>query len=1378
MLKHLKNFIILTGIICSGNNIKAQSCNFTCKDTVFVSLGSDCKATLSFEQLVLDKGNCGNDFTVKVQDKFGKIVPNVFDKTDIGKELSAFLTNAQSNQQACISVVKVIDATGPEMQCKDEYADCRAYSLVTDNVFTPPTVTDNCTAVLGLEHNDQYFDLECQQKSFTGPFDKSRWVKNSPCKSNSDIQFSADSDSLNVLSGLTNDTCKLSIGIATPYELKLRFNWSSDGIAMTAGDSFGIKINGIFTRLDTNGIKQGVVATKLLDKGMNLEFVVYSDGQGVPFRIIISGLETDSKLKALVERHWNAYDMYGNKSGCVQNIFILKNYIEDVTFPANFTDSITTQTNCGGNYTPDVTGWPYLKTGKYSTSLGIIELKPGKNECLQTSYQDKVNQICQGSYEIQRSWKVMESCSGDSIVHMQTIRVLDAAAPDIACPPQLIIPVHSFDCLADVVIPDFTATDKCSPNGIQKSVSTSFGGIGFGPFAGISPGKYTVTYTAKDGCGNQASLTTELEVKDLAAPIAKCKQNVIITLDKAGKATVNVAQTDNASTDNCCVQDIKIKRKKDSQNAFALTVNVSCADAPKLPVEMKVTDCYGNFAVCESSVNIVDDIAPVVVCPGDVTISCENDLSFLDKYGSPSVNDNCSVNVLYSFTQNLNSCNEGTVYRSWQVSDAGNNTAVCIQNIHVVNDFDWNKNGDKIQWPADYTTYECKSAADLKPALLPAGFSQPSVKGNTKCTNVDVKYEDNIAGQSKGACIEINRKWTITEKCSFNASNGSQGKWEHTQTLKIIDNTPPVLNVPADVTVFITDNNCSKYVDLPPVTVSDCDPNPVVSNNKTNKPTNLSGTYQAGINTVEVTATDNCGNGITKTVRVTVTDGLPPQVLCKQDVQINLDNLDSNGEMLLTPEMISKGYTDNCTPDFMIQKSVFPVKVSCADLGKISVSLTVSDMSGNTAVCISNINLTDNNQLCSQPVYSISGKIRTPDNKPVLNANVRIKGDAVAEVKTQDGNFKFDNLTHGGNFSVDVVKDTFVLNGISTYDLLLLNEHILGKKILDSPYKYIAADVNQNNNITTADYVILKDLLLLNIDKLPNDKSWRFVPDTFQFNNYHPVLPSWPEKIDVKNLQKDETEVNFIGVKLGDLNFSNNPSKFVENDVRSEENVEVQLQITENEGEITAPLIIRSKAALKGIQFELGLEHLRLNDAAVILPGKAKCNASDFNLKESEEGVVMNLSWIGKDEEYLLDGDTLMILKLARNANTTTDGEFYFSQHRLKPEAYDQYFNIHRASLQVRSHPAAPLPETQLVVYPNPVNDQLYIVADKNSAGMAVIEIYSMDAVSVFHASLELNEGSNALSLAQVQLIDGLYLLQVTHTNGSKFYKKIYVSRR
>ena len=85
------------------------------------------------------------------------------------------------------------------------------------------------------------------------------------------------------------------------------------------------------------------------------------------------------------------------------------------------------------------------------------------------------------------------------------------------------------------------------------------------------------------------------------------------------------------------------------------------------------------------------------------------------------------------------------------------------------------------------------------------------------------------------------------------------------------------------------------------------------------------------------------------------------------------------------------------------------------------------------------------------------------------------------------------------------------LNGVSTFDLVLISKHILGLDTLDSPYQLIAADANRSGTVTTFDIVQFRKVILGIQDTVPGNTSWRFVDADWVFPD--PMAPAgFPEQ--------------------------------------------------------------------------------------------------------------------------------------------------------------------------------------------------------------------------------------------------------------------------
>jgi len=108
-----------------------------------------------------------------------------------------------------------------------------------------------------------------------------------------------------------------------------------------------------------------------------------------------------------------------------------------------------------------------------------------------------------------------------------------------------------------------------------------------------------------------------------------------------------------------------------------------------------------------------------------------------------------------------------------------------------------------------------------------------------------------------------------------------------------------------------------------------------------------------GENLVILTVKDSSDNISICSATVTVLDTLPPDAKCR-NITIFLDE---EGTASIRPKDIDDESVDNCgTPESLIlSKSDF----SCSDIGAQSVSLTVTDRSGNQQICIATVTVRD-----------------------------------------------------------------------------------------------------------------------------------------------------------------------------------------------------------------------------------------------------------------------------------------------------------------------------------------------------------------------------------------------------------------------------------
>ncbi len=169
---------------------------------------------------------------------------------------------------------------------------------------------------------------------------------------------------------------------------------------------------------------------------------------------------------------------------------------------------------------------------------------------------------------------------------------------------------------------------------------------------------------------------------------------------------------------------------------------------------------------------------------------------------------------------------------------------------------------------------------------------------------------------------------------------------------------------------------------------------------------------------------------------------------------------------------------------------------------------------------------------------SISGKVTTAEGEFLGGVTIQLLGEdgTVVATASEVSTYRFDNLPTGEPYTLKISKGGSPLNGLSTFDVVLMHKHILGTAILDEPYQVLAGDVNGSNSLSIADIVEMKLLILAVRQEFRTGRNWGFVPATYQFQNPRSPFAELENISNTVTLNGDISELNFIGFKYGDLN--------------------------------------------------------------------------------------------------------------------------------------------------------------------------------------------------------------------------------------------------
>jgi hypothetical protein len=207
------------------------------------------------------------------------------------------------------------------------------------------------------------------------------------------------------------------------------------------------------------------------------------------------------------------------------------------------------------------------------------------------------------------------------------------------------------------------------------------------------------------------------------------------------------------------------------------------------------------------------------------------------------------------------------------------------------------------------------------------------------------------------------------------------------------------------------------------------------------------------------------------------------------------------------------------------------------------VRIWVGDDSGNWDYCLTFVTI-QNNMVgpCEIGLVPVNGVISTEENETVENVTVTSintsTNQTFEEITGNNGSFTLF-AEAGIDYIITPYRNNDPLNGVSTWDLVLITKHILGTQPLGSPYKLIAADINNNGVITANDLVELRKVILHINDNYPDNTAWRFIDANFIFPDAaNPWLTDFPEMINFINQGAGGADIDFIGVHTGDVNGS------------------------------------------------------------------------------------------------------------------------------------------------------------------------------------------------------------------------------------------------
>lgn len=380
------------------------------------------------------------------------------------------------------------------------------------------------------------------------------------------------------------------------------------------------------------------------------------------------------------------------------------------------------------------------------------------------------------------TWTVVDSiartatCTQRIVVHAPCAS--DTQPPTITAPPDITTATGPNSTTCGVVLDDElghpTVTDDCS---------ATFTVSGIPPGNLFPVGTTALTYTATDGAGHTVSATQHVTVTDntppeIAAPADAsytCPSDVPAASASQAHGTNPNLTNGGPVFDNCGVQSVTVAETSSGAGSAA---------SPRIITRtFTATDVHGNSASAVQTITVIDSTPPTITAPADVSANTGPGATSCDAVvsnatlGTASASDNCA-GVTVSRSPSGNTFSVGTTTVTWTATDWAGNTATATQTVTVTDN-----TPPVVTAPANVTAYTGPDATSCGTVVSDATLGTATASDN--CPGIGAITR---TGVPSGNAFPVGNT-TVTYSVTDAHGNSSSA----TQTVTVIDNTPPVI---------------------------------------------------------------------------------------------------------------------------------------------------------------------------------------------------------------------------------------------------------------------------------------------------------------------------------------------------------------------------------------------------------------------------------------------------------------------------------------------------------------------------------------------------------------------------------------------------------
>lgn len=389
-------------------------------------------------------------------------------------------------------------------------------------------------------------------------------------------------------------------------------------------------------------------------------------------------------------------------------------------------------------------------------------------------------------------------------------------------------------------------------------------------------------------------------------------------------------------------------------------------------------------------------------------------------------------------------------------------------------------------------------------------------------------------------------------------------------------------------------------------------------------------------------------------------------------------------------------------------------------------------------------------ELLPPPFVPTYCSLKDPFDINLSDVELQVTAGAFDTTIMANGNYTLSTVASLANktYTIKPRRNDNPLNGLTTYDLVLISKHILGIEALECDWQRLAADVNCSGSITTFDIVTARKVILGIDQELPCG-SYRFVPDSATATNGDCAA--------------------FFGLKTGDVTAGDCHQLSPIAEAREAWRIDVEGQALQAGETAFVALYAAQEMHLLGIQTAFALDNNHLNVKNISAPSLVGFGPENYSLDNSQSGTSI-ISWVNPYGQKLDVAAPLLVLEISAKKPCKLSEILRINTNpALRTEAYDATDGAHALELSWRNSGNTPyLPNNEFFVSPNPTQGQFSVSTYIDSDRECLIEIIDLQGKTRYKNTFFAGRGYHSWPIDLERALPGLYFLRVNGTIRGK----------